>query len=240
MDRLIEEYGVETVERAMRPLLTDERVARLERVLDARLASFAVVLENLHDPHNGAAAIRSIEAFGLAALHVIENTEPFRFSPAVTIGCEKWITVHRHADFAACSERLGADGMVLYAMVPGAERDLETIAVDRPFALLFGNEHEGLTEESVGACDERVSLPMFGFTRSFNLSVSVALATQRLAARRREAIGADGDLESRERARLRARWYALSVRGAEKIVRHYVSNETRGGVGSQTQPSENH
>ena len=233
-------YGVEAVTEAMRPLLSDERIARIEQVLDARLCSLTVALENLHDPHNGAATIRSIEAFGLAALHVAEGSEPFRFSTAVTIGCERWIDVHTHPDFSACADRLHADGFSLYAAVPGAGASIETIAMDRPCAIVFGNEHDGLTEGAIAACDATVSIPMYGFTQSFNRSVSVAVSIQRLAARRRAVIGADGDLDGQERARLRARWYAQRVRGAHEIVARYVSTQTRSGVAALTQPDENH
>lgn len=239
-DELIEQYGMAAVTEAMRPLLSDERVARIEQVLDARLCSLTVALENLHDPHNGAAAIRSLEAFGVSALHVAESAEPFRFSSSVTIGCERWIDVHRYRAFDACAERLHADGFALYAAVPGAGESIDTIAVDRPCAIVFGNEHDGLTPTAIEACDQTVSIPMFGFTQSFNLSVSVAVSIQRLAARRRQVLGTDGDLEGQERARLRARWYAQRVRGAHEIVARHVSEQTQPGVASMTHGDENH
>ena len=70
----------------LRPILTDDRAERIEEVLDQRLTSVTVVLENPYDPHNGAAAIRSIEGLGLTSMHVIEGTGTFRNSPEVTIG----------------------------------------------------------------------------------------------------------------------------------------------------------
>ncbi len=223
MSRLVERHGPEAVVAALRPLLTDERAARIESTLDARLGSVSVALENLHDAHNGAAAIRSIEAFGLTTLHVVETEKRFDFSSKVTIGCEKWVAVRRHTDVAGCAAALRERGMTLWATLPGADATLETVPVDRPLALWFGNEHAGLTEEAVAACDGAVSIPMVGFTQSFNLSVSVALAIERVAARRRAHLGVSGDLGGQERAFLRARWYALSVRGAAEIVAKAVS-----------------
>jgi tRNA (guanosine-2'-O-)-methyltransferase len=224
VDALIERHGPEVVENAIRPLLTDDRVSRIDAVLDARLTSVGVGIENLYDPHNGAAAIRSIEAFGLSTLHVIESTDRFRFSPGVTIGCEKWIGLERYPDVASLAATLRARGVALYGTLPDAAEDLESIPIDRPLVVLFGNEHEGLTDTAVAACDGAVSIRMHGFTRSFNLSVSVALVTARLAERRRAFLGAQGDLTVQERARLRARWYALSVRGAGEIVARFVSS----------------
>ncbi len=223
VDELIDQHGTEAVLAAVRPLLTEDRAGRIEAVLDARLCGLTVVLENLHDPHNGAAAIRSVEGVGLTAIHVAESAERFRSASAVTIGAEKWIDVHRHASFSRCADVLKGAGMTLYATVPGAEFELDSIDVSQPCAIAFGNERDGLSPEAVAACDHTIAIPMFGFSQSFNLSVSVALAMSRLAARRRETLGRDGDLPQQERALLQARWYALSVRGARSVVERYVS-----------------
>jgi tRNA (guanosine-2'-O-)-methyltransferase len=237
---LIRRHGIDRVVDTLRPILTDDRAERIEEVLDQRLTSVTVVLENLYDPHNGAAAIRSIEGLGLTSMHVIEGTGTFRNSPEVTIGCDKWIAIHRHASVAACAATIRAAGVRMVALVPGAPQDVDHLPVDAPLALVFGNEHEGLTEEALSACDERVALPMHGFTRSYNLSVSVALATARVAERRRTWLGRAGDLGDEERAFLRARWYALSIRAAGQILDRIVSDETQDGVDGQTPEGGNH
>jgi tRNA (guanosine-2'-O-)-methyltransferase len=236
VDSVIARHHIDDIVAALTPLVTDERRARIEAVLDARISGLTVALENLHDPHNGAAAIRSVEAFGLTSLHVIETLEPFGFSDSVTIGCEKWISIERHADFTTCAQTLRGAGITTWAMVarePGDEVcDIDQVDVSTPLALVFGNERDGLSDLAISGCDGRASLPMFGFTRSFNLSVSVALALQHLSARRRAHLGASGDIDERERARLRARWYVHSVRGANAVVDRYVSDLPRNGVGA--------
>lgn len=227
------ERPVDVIE-ALSPWVGDERRARLDHVLGQRLGGLAVVVENLHDPHNGAAAIRSLEAHGVQALHVVEAAEPFRFSPRVTQGCDKWIDVVHHATFADGARALRARGLTLYAAVPGARLALEEIDVSRPTALCFGNEHAGLTPEAIAACDDTFGLGMNGFTESFNLSVSVALAVRDCARRRRAAVGPT-DLDEAERLRLRARWLALSLdaRAAQGIVERWhearVAGATVGG-----------
>ena len=220
---MVDRYGPDVVTRALRPLLTDERIERIESILDARLSKLVAVIENLHDPHNGAAAIRSLEGIGLNALHVAETVEHFRFSSAIAIGAEKWIDVVRHRGFPACAETLRDSGYTLYATAPDAEHDLESIDVSIPSAVVFGNEHAGLSDEAIALCDRRVAIPMHGFSQSFNLSVSIAVAMHRLAARRRQALGQSGDLDQAKRAFLRARWYALGMRGVDAIVSRYVS-----------------
>jgi tRNA (guanosine-2'-O-)-methyltransferase len=234
VDTLIARHGADAVLAAMQPQISDERRERIERVLAARLGSLTVVLEDLYDPHNGAAAIRSVEAVGLQSLHAVESRQPFEFSKKVTIGCHKWVTVHRHPDFATCAAALRGQGMRLLAAVPDAPQSLHELDMAQPAALVFGNEHDGLTAGAVAACDASFSIPMSGFTESLNLSVSVAVSVHTLAARRRTALGGAGDLSEQERAYLRARWYALGTRGVQGIVERFVSERTRAGVGGQT------
>ncbi len=238
VDALIARHGPAAIVAALAPQTSDERAARIEAVLDARLCSMTVVVENLYDPHNGAACIRSVEAVGLTALHAIEGTQPFDYSRKVTIGCDKWVDVHRHPTFGACAAVLRGQGMKLYAAVPGADQSLHDLDMAEPAALVFGNEHDGLTDEAIAGCDGTFSIPMSGFTESLNLSVSVAVTVHTLAARRRRQIGKRGDLSDQERARLRARWYALGIRGLEGIVARYVSNQTQSSVDPVTQPAE--
>jgi tRNA (guanosine-2'-O-)-methyltransferase len=120
---------------------------------------------------------------------------------------------------------------VLAAAVPGGQVSLAEIDVTRPTALVFGNEHAGLTAAAVAQCDLTFGIPMQGFTQSFNLSVSVAISVYECA-RRRRAAGAFG-LTDAEKLKLRARWYALSAdaRAVMGIVDRHVSERTRGSVG---------
>jgi tRNA (guanosine-2'-O-)-methyltransferase len=250
----------DTIIEALAPFLTEERKTRIEEVLAQRLAGLTVILENLHDSHNGAAALRSVEGFGLAELHVVEQAEPFRFSSKVTQGCEKWVSRIRHKTFAECADELHRRGFQLVAALPGAETALDAIDVSRPTALVFGNEHAGLTGVAQAACDGSFAIPMAGFTQSFNLSVSVAISLYDAARRRRQVLGSSTDLPAEEVARLRARWYALSMdlrsahaiverekmraggleargmdlRSAHAIVERAVSEKTRPDVGGST------
>jgi len=111
-----------------------------------------------------------------------------------------------------------AEGFALYATVPGAAATIEDLDFSRPAVLLVGNEHAGLSAEAVAAADVRFGIPMPGLTRSLNLSVAAALVLERAAARRRAALGRAGDLDVAAVLRLRARFYAASVRGADAVL----------------------
>lgn len=224
VDALIEEFGAQAILDAVTPLLAETRVQTLEAGLDRKLESLTVVMENLYDPHNGAAAVRSSEAFGLCDLHIIDgSTGTFSVAPDVSVGAHKWIDLHTHASAEQCAQRLKGDGFVLCATVPGADLELEDIPVDRPLAIWFGNERDGLTEAAQALCDHRVSIAMYGFSQSFNLSVSVAIFVHRLAAKRRAHLGCEGDLNMARRDFLRARWRALGIRGLRDVVARSVS-----------------
>ena len=237
IEDFIERYGARVVANALEPLISVERRLRIDRVLGARLSSVTVVLENLHDPHNGAAVIRSAEAMGLTTVHVV-GKERFHYSKKVSIGCEKWMTVRRHGDFAAFAQGMRQKRVAIYGMVPGARRSLKEVDVRHPFAIAVGNEHEGLTEQARALCDHVVSIPMFGFTQSFNLSVSVAIALQACTERRREVLGAAGDLSDEDSQIFRAQWYAQSVRSATQVLACIVPKETHLCGTRDTNPTE--
>jgi tRNA (guanosine-2'-O-)-methyltransferase len=234
IDRLIEQHGPDLVLEAARPLLTDDRLARIESVLDARLTSVVTVIEDLHDPHNGAAAIRSTEALGLQEFHVIEPNERFAALKGITKGCHRWIDLVRWPDIGGCVAHLRARGFRVLATEPASPVDIDHLDMSSPVAVVFGNEHRGVTAEAAAACDGAVAIPMFGFTESFNLSVAVALVQSRLAERRRAHLGARGDLAAARRTHLRARWAALRLRAAVGVIERYVSERTRPDVAPGT------
>ena len=218
IEKLIDRYGPEVVCKTLEPMLTPERIARIDQVIEARLASVVAAVEDTYDPHNAAATIRTSEALGLQELHVIEPGLRFSAAKGVTRGSHRWIDLHRHPDADSAIAALHARGFRVFATLPDAKVSIEDVDVSTPLAVIFGNEHAGVSPDAVAACDGAVTVPMFGFTESYNLSVTVGLAMSRLAARRRAYIGAPGDLDPVRRARLRARWFALRIRAAVGIV----------------------
>ncbi|MBC8131630.1 MAG: RNA methyltransferase [Deltaproteobacteria bacterium] len=210
---------------ALEPFLVEGRRERIDATIDTRLDGLTLLIENLHDPHNGAAVLRSAEAFGIHAVHVVEAAEKFRFSSDVSQGCEKWLNIERHPTFAAARTRLKAAGFFLYAAVPDAPLSLQDLDFGRPAAIVVGNEHAGLSEAAIAGADARFSIPMSGMTRSLNLSVAAAVISFHGAARRRDALGRMGDLDDAARIRLRARYYVASVRGAEQIVSRHLADK---------------
>jgi tRNA (guanosine-2'-O-)-methyltransferase len=204
---------------ALRPLLGDERADTLDGTAARRLSGLVLVLENLHDPHNGGAATRTFEAVGGLELRVVGG---IFFSERVTQGAEKWLEVHRDESIEACVAALKVRGFRLYATVPGAQTTLEEIDPLTPAAFLLGNEHEGLSRRARELADAEVSIPLHGFSQSVNLSVASALCVYTHARRRREALGRDTDLDDAALDRLRARYYYRDVRGADAVIARHL------------------
>ena len=212
---------------ALLPFLVDGRRERIDRVVGARLVGLTTVIENLHDPHNGAAVLRSAEAFGLQNVHVVEAAERFRFSTEVSQGCEKWIDLHRHATFDEARSCLREQGFVLYAAVPGAAVTLDALDFSRPAAIVVGNERDGLTAQAMSACDVQFTIPMEGMTQSLNLSVASAVILSHAVQKRRAALAGASDMDLASGEALRARFYGASVRGAEAILERAFGHPAR-------------
>jgi len=218
IDRLIEQHGPGAICRALEPMLTPDRIARIDQVLARRLGSLVAAVEDTYDPHNAAATIRTTEALGLHELHVIEPELRFSAAQGVTRGAHRWIELVRWPSAEPAVAALHARGFRVYATQPDAGASIADVDVAGPLAVMFGNEHAGLSAAAVAACDGALAVPMYGFTESFNLSVTVALAMSTLAARRRAYINAPGDLSPDRRAYLRARWFALRIRGVVGVL----------------------
>lgn len=218
----------DAVVRRLTPHLSAARRRRIEKVLARRLASVTVVIERPYDPHNAAAVLRTVEAAGLTHVHIVEGEGGFSFSRKVTISAHKWLDIYVHRDTASCVRMLRDAGFERWAALPpDIKADKAhgvllqpgvSLKLPRPVALFFGNEHAGLTQEAIDGCDVRFSLAMQGFTESYNLSVSAALALQLVCAQRRAQIGCVGDLPPGAITRLRAAYYARSTRHAVEVL----------------------
>jgi tRNA (guanosine-2'-O-)-methyltransferase len=201
------------------PFLTPERIRTIDETLANRTRNLTLVIEDVHDPHNVAACLRSAEAFGLQEVHVIEAATRFSANRKVVQGADKWLEIHRFRSAGSCLAALRARGMV----VAGGALTESAVAISqldfsRPTALVFGSEHDGLSRGLLEASDVLFRIPMQGFTRSFNVSVSAGISLYHAVQARIAALGRSGDLAPDDLAALKARWYRLSVPLADLIL----------------------
>lgn len=209
------------------PLISAERRQRMSEVIGQRTAHLRVVLEDIFQPHNASAAMRSCECFGVQHLHVIENRYAYTLNRDVAMGSYKWIDLHRHNEpdqdnTAACLRELRDRGyrIVATSLRPGTI-PLGELPLDQPAALCFGTEEEGLGEQLLHQADYHVRIPMYGFTQSFNLSVTVALTLQELRGRL-DREGGCPPLAVDEQDRVLFTWLARSVRNSDRVIRDFL------------------
>ena len=205
------------VARVLAPLVTEARLARMDAALARRTRSLVPVLEDLADPHNGAAVMRSADAFGCHEVHVVEDRHPFLVSHRVTRGTDRWLEVRRHPSTDACIAQLRARGYRIFVAAMDGAMSPEGLARVERAAVVFGNEHRGLSEAIREVADGTYAIPMVGFVESLNVSVASAI-TLYVASR-----GRHGDLDQAARDEIRARWLLASVRDAERIVRDQLA-----------------
>lgn len=214
--------------------ITDHKKSVIERVLAKRTRYFTVVLEDIFKPHNASAVIRTCDCFGLQDIHVIEKTNQYKVNPYVTRGASQWVDLHKYfredgSSVVSCFDSLREKGYKIYGTSP----DPSSISVydlqpDQKLALVFGNEHEGISEEVKSKSDGLVHIPMLGFTDSFNISVSASIFLYDLV-KKAENLGIeDFHLSENEKNQLRMKWYRSVVKNSEiheKVFRKNQSNK---------------
>lgn len=223
---------------ALAPYVSEARQARLRAVIEARSRSVTLVLEEVVNDHNGAAILRTADAFGLMEVHVIPGPAGFKVSRKVAQGSQKWLDAHRHESVDVCYDDLRERGFEIWASaVHGEARPLEQLPMDRPLALVFGNEHDGVSPEAIAAADGRFHVPMYGFVESLNVSVAAALSLAEVTRARRKG-GHWTPLGEEEKEELLARWFTQSVRAAEPLLAREGLSPLASGVGSHARPSK--
>ena len=201
---------------ALTPLLTPNRIERIDAVVGRRTRAVVPVLDGLIDPHNIAAVLRSADAFGVQDVHVIEGDEPFVASHRVAQGTERWLDVVRHGSARACAKHLKDAGYFLLTADMDGDTTPEQLQDLGKIAIVFGNEHAGVSESIRDLADGSYTIPMCGFVESLNVSVANAITLRAACA------GRTGDLSAGEREELRARFMMLSVERAEEIIAEYL------------------
>jgi tRNA (guanosine-2'-O-)-methyltransferase len=193
-------------------LVVPERRATISGRLKQRLADVTVVMDRPHDPHNGAAVLRSCDAFGVQEVHVVAPSRPFLVSKVVSRRTERWLDIYEHTSYEQVLPALQARGMELVTTHPQGTMQPEDLATVPRLALILGNEHWGVHDTLVRAAGRSVCIPMRGFVESLNVSVSAAILLHQAVK------GRQGNLEASEHERLYARGLYYSVKRADLVL----------------------
>jgi tRNA (guanosine-2'-O-)-methyltransferase len=193
-------------------LVLERRRQRIAEVIAGRLGSVCLLLDELSDPHNRAAIVRSCDAFGVQELHSVQPARDFSVHHGVAAGTQRWVDVHAHADAREAVAELERRGFVLVQTHPKGELTPEDLPAIPRLALILGNEHRGIDPVFEAAAARSVRVPMRGFVESLNVSVSAAVL---LAAATR---GRSGDLSAESKQHLYARALYYTVPRASEVL----------------------
>lgn len=228
--------------------LTESRFRKFRDVLSQRTRFVSVVLEDLYDPHNGSACLRSCEACGIQEVHIVEERNAFMTVEGVTMGSARWLDLRRHyspdaegnamlsdehsgTSIGQCYAGLRDRGYTIVAMTPHPAAE-KAVAFDRlplsgPVAVVFGSERDGLSETAMNEADLHTRLPIHGFVESYNISVACALTVFHLAGRiRNELLPEQWQLSGEDHDSVLLSWLRRSIRNVE-LVERSLSSEPR-------------
>ena len=207
-------------------LITEERKSLFEKVIDYRTKHFTVVLENIYQPHNASAVLRSCDLTGIQDVHIIENNNEYTPNPEVAMGSAKWLNLHKYQhetdNTLQTINHLKQQGYKIVATTPHKESySPHNLPIDEKTALLFGTELSGLSDVAIENADEFVKIPQFGFTESYNISVSVALLLYTLI-NRLHSSSINWQLSDEERSNIMLEWTRRSIKRSDIIEAQFL------------------
>jgi len=206
--------------------ITPKRKALFEKVLHNRTRHIAVVLEDIYQPHNASAVLRTCDLTGIQDVHIIEDKNIYDVNPDVALGSSKWLNLIKHNNDVhntlLAFNKLKEQGYRIVASTPHKEDyDLENIPLDKKTAIVFGTELNGLSDIAIENADEFLKIPMYGFTESYNISVSAALILFTLTNRLRNS-EINWRLTEEEKTDILLEWSRRSVKRSDLIERQFL------------------
>ncbi|MEQ9310616.1 MAG: RNA methyltransferase [Balneolaceae bacterium] len=211
----------------LKDFTTESRWETIDKVLANRTNHITVVLEDLHKPHNANAVLRSCDGFGIQDIHIIENNTEFDSDKQVSMGSHNWLTLNRYNEpsndnIKLCFDRLKAEGYTVLATTPHEQdQNLNEISLNHKTALVFGTERRGISDGVKEYADGFVKIPMYGFSESFNISVSAAVCLYDLRTRL-EKSEIEWQLDDEYQTRLKLKWLKQTIKASDNLIEKFL------------------
>ncbi|MFW6019761.1 MAG: TrmH family RNA methyltransferase [Bacteroidales bacterium] len=205
----------------LQAFITKQRAEKIRAVLQQRTRHLTFALENIYQGHNASAVLRSCEINGIQDIHIIENHNTFNPANDIAMGSSKWLSIHKHSNHEentlSCINHLKSKGYTIVSTTPHKHGfTLDQLPLEKPLALLFGTELSGLSETAIQHSDQFVKIPMYGFTESYNISVSAAIFAYNLMQKLRKS-DIPWTLSEDEIIELETEWYRRSIKRSELL-----------------------
>ena len=209
--------------------VSDHKKEFIQKVLEGRTRQITVVMEDIYQSQNASAVIRTSECMGLQDIHIVEQLSKYDINPRVLKGSNKWMTLYRYNDrrinnTEKCFDSLHDRGYHILVADPDEQgTPIQEVEIDheRKIALVFGNELRGVSQYGLDKADQRIRIPMYGFTESLNISVSVAICLNTLVSKLHQ-VPDRTHLSAEEQEILKLEWYRKIVRRSDLIEREFL------------------
>ncbi len=206
-------------------IISESKQEMYERISKDRTNHLTVVLENIYQEHNASAVLRTCDCFGIQELHAIEKNNQYKVQRDIALGAGRWVDLYNYDQgenpTIDCINKLKLKGYKIVATTPH-EKDvtIQQLDISQPIALVFGTERKGISQEIIDSADAFVKIPMYGFTESFNISVSVALALNTLRDRL-EKSDINWKLNEEEQTQLKIKWCKKILRSGNDMEKEF-------------------
>ena len=205
-------------------IISDNKKVMFDKIASERTKHITLAIENVYQEHNASAVLRSCDCFGIQELHVIEKDNQYKVQRDIALGAGRWVDLFNYNQgehvTKDCIDRLKSKGYTIVATTPHTENTIYDLDLSQPIALIFGTERRGISQEVESMADNFVKIPMYGFTESFNISVSVAIILNTLR-QRLEQSSYQWKLTQEEQTALKIKWCRKILNSGEKLEKHF-------------------
>lgn len=205
-------------------IISENKKEMFDRIAAERTKHITLAIENVYQEHNASAVLRSCDCFGIQELHVIEKDNQYKVQRDIALGAGRWVDMYNYNRgehvTKDCIDKLKSQGYIIVATTPHTENTIHDLDLSKPIALIFGTERKGISAEVEEMADTFVKIPMYGFTESFNISVSAALMLHTLR-ERLENSNFQWKLSPKEQTALKIKWCRKILNSGEKLEKHF-------------------
>lgn len=209
--------------------VSENKRKKFDEIIRYRTRYLTVALEDIYQPHNASAVLRSCDCFGIQDVHIIENQNTYQVNPDVALGSSKWLTLIKYNgeenNSVTAAESLRKSGYRIIATTPHKDGvDLQELPLEEgPLTLCFGTEMRGLSKNMLDLADGYMKIPMFGFTESLNISVSVAISLFHLTGKLRNS-NINWQLSDEEILDIQLQWARQVVKRSDLLEEEFFKS----------------
>ena len=208
----------------LKQFLTEERLRKIEHFAPESSDFVLPVLEDVYQFRNAAAIVRSVEACGFHKVVALQEENNFEPNLKVTKGADTWVEVEKLPRNMDSFQKIKDKGYkIVVVSLENNAKMLPEYEITEPIALVFGTEMEGVSQEILDFADETLAIPMYGFTRSFNVSVAASLCMYELKQKLMKS-GIEYQLSDQKLLELKIRWAKNSIKSSEQILERFLGS----------------